>query len=147
MKINYAGGGWPSLALNCADTTTNLLNQYVFTFYPTSLEWQRFNNGQRTVLWGQGNPWDGTHEIYGGRPGAKVEYNKEHDVGIGVFDVEEGVRVVCYLDGLKIFDEIDYKNNEKFGVKDADVLSGGGYFGIHASSNSDNIEIFRADTQ
>ena len=147
MSINYAGGGWPSFALNCGDTTTNLINEYVFTFYPTCLELQRFNNGQRTVLWGQGNPWDGTHEVYGGRLGAKVEYNKEHDVGIGVFDVPEGVRIVCYLDGLKIFDETDYENNEKFGVKDANVLSGGGYFGIHASSNTDNIEIFKPDTK
>ncbi len=147
MKINYAGGGWPSLALNCGDTTTNLINEYVFTFYPTCLEWQRFNDGKRTVLWGQGNPWDGTHEVYGVRPGAKIEYNKELDVGIGVFDVPEGVRVVCYIDGLKIFDQIDYKNNEQFGVKDANVLSGGGYFGIHASSNSDNIEIFKPDTK
>ncbi len=146
MKINHEGG-WPSFALNCGDTSTDLNNEYVLTFYEGSFEWQRFNDGKRRVLWGHGNMWDGTYPVYGGRPGANIEYYKEYDVGIGVFDVPEGVRVVCYLDGLKVFDQIDYITNEKYGIENEEVLSGGGYFGIHSTNMPYNIEIHKPDVK
>lgn len=148
LKINYgASTGWPSFSLNCADPTKSIYTDYILSLYPTCFEWQRFNNGNRTVLWGNGNMWDGTHAVYGGRPGAKIPYNEELDVGVGCFDVEQGVRVVMYLNGLKVFDQIDYKNNEQFGVKDAPVLSGGGYFGIYSTHGSYNMELFKADAK
>lgn len=141
MKVNH-NGGWPSIALNCSDSKSHLNDEYILTFYQGALEWQRYNGGKRSVLWGQGNMFDGTVEIYGGRPGIKFEYGKEYDVGIGAFDVEQGVRIVIYLDGLKVFDQIDYINNEKFGVVNAPVLYGGGYFGIHSTeTNNANITL------
>ena len=146
MRIN-AEGGWPSFGLNCGDTSTELQNQYVLTFYEGAYEWQRFNNGARTVLWGHGNMWDGTHPVYGGRPTVKFEYGELYDVGVGVFDVPEGTRTVIYLNGIKTFDAIDYINNEKFGVENAPVLVGGGYFGLHATNIPYNIEIYKPDVQ
>ncbi len=141
MTVNH-GGGWPSIALNCSDSYSHLNNEYIITFYENSLEWQRYNNGKRSILWGQGNMFDGTVEIYGGRPGIKFEYGKEYDVGIGAFDVEQGVRVVVYLDGLKVFDGIDYINNQQYNVVNAPVLSGGGYFGVHSTeSNNANVTL------
>lgn len=141
MKLNHTGG-WPSFAISNQDTVTHLQNEYILTFYQGSLEWQRYSNGQRYVLWGQSNMWDGVFPIYGGRPAANIEYGKEYDVGIGAFDVPEGVRVVMYIDGIKAFDQIDYVTNKQFNIENQPVLSGGGYFGIHSTSG--RMELYKA---
>lgn len=144
FRLKIAGnGGWPSFALNCGDNASDLNNEYVFTIYERCFELQRFNNQKRTVLWGNGNMWDGTYPLYGGRPGSNIVFNKEYDVGIGAFDVPEGVRIVCYMDGLKVFDQIDYVNKEDKGIKNEPVLNGGGYFGIHMTNLPEYFEIHK----
>ncbi|MBQ7794111.1 MAG: right-handed parallel beta-helix repeat-containing protein, partial [Clostridia bacterium] len=142
MKLNHTGG-WPSFAINSQDAVTHLQNEYILTFYQGSLEWQRYSGGQRYVLWGQMNMWDGVFPVYGGRPAAKIEYGKEYDVGIGAFDVPEGVRIVMYIDGIKAFDQIDYVTNKQYKIENQPVLSGGGYFGIHSTSGQ--FELYKAD--
>lgn len=145
MKVNHYQG-WPSFALSCGDTDTDLNNEYVLTFYEGQYELQRFNNGQRTVLWGIGNAFDGTVPIYGGRIAGKFKWGDEYDVGIGTFDVSQGVRIVLYIDGLKVMDIIDYKNKPDLGISNQQVLTGGGYFGIHStSSGGQYIELRKAD--
>lgn len=145
MKIEHKQG-WPSFALSCCDTVSDLNNEYVLTFYEGQYELQRFNSGKRTVLWGVGNAFDGTVPILGGRIAGKMEWGKEYDVGIGTFDTEQGVRIVMYLDGLKVLDTVDYINNKSLGISNEPVLSGGGYFGIHSTSSGGNyIQLRKAD--
>ena len=145
MTVNHKGG-WPSVALNCSDTNSSIYTEYILSFYEGTLELQRFNEGQRYPLWATGNAYDGTIPVYGGRPQCNFEYGKEYDVGVGIMDTDNGVRIYLYLDGLKVLETNDYINNDSFHLKNAPVLQGGGYFGIYSTSlDGSNIKIEKPD--
>ena len=63
---------------------------------------------------------------------------------MGLEYLADGTVKIKAGDGEHLWSALNYIGSD---VKDANVLSGGGYFGVHASSNSDNIEIFKPDTK
>lgn len=111
------GNSWPGFVIcdsdQMGDYTAN--DCYMIAFKNTFIEVQRFNQGKRTVVFGD--------EVGGARPiggpgvpnvdGAKVlEYGKRYSVVTGALDTEEGTRIILNINGKNIIDFTD-KNSDR----------------------------------
>lgn len=118
---------WPSIALNAVDFMSQYSgsDQYMIGFKPDYFELQRWNNGKRTMIFGnEFNPIAGPGIPNDNGAGGKIfDYSKRHTITTGAVKVEDGVRILLAVDGKCIFDYID---------KSEDAISPGGYFGVYA---------------
>ena len=97
---------------------------YMIGFKADHIELQRFNKGERTMIFGN----DPAFTPVGG-PGIPnpeddpvYEYGKTCSVIVGALDTEEGTRVVLTINGENMFDFLDTDEN---------ALPASGYFGIY----------------
>lgn len=113
------GTNWPAFVVGAENTEDGCEgNCYVIALKKYGAELWRFNDGERTVIFGSNE--------YDRRGGAAFEndsiysYGKEMSVTIGTKDVDGGTNIVLIVDGKPIFDFVD---------KDANRVSGR-YFGV-----------------
>lgn len=126
MQINAESGGWPSLTFRAASYTEafNATDCYMIGFKDEFLELQRFNNGTRTVIFG-----DSANGLPLGGPGLPnapdktLEYGKKYTLQVGAINEEDGVRIILNIDGVNIFNYLD---------TDKGALRAPGYFGVYA---------------
>ena len=120
MKIE-PGHGWPAIAF-CDDNPGGNYTRssvYMIGFRETSIEFQRFNYGARTMIFGNNNnpigalgvPNDGLYE-----------YGKRMSVVMGALKTPQGTRIVLNINGKNVFDYLDTDKN---------ALGQGGYLEIY----------------
>ena len=125
IKIN-ATSGWPSICFRANDTTSpySSATLYMLTFGQGKLELQRFNEGSRTVIYGE-------QEGYESKGGEAVpcnfEYGRKYTVKCGARNEADGVRIVAYIDNVKIIDYLD---------TDEDAVREQGYVELYCRSGS-----------
>lgn len=98
---------------------------YMIVFSPTAVELHRFNNGTRTVLYGNLSGY--TPLLDGALPNAHMTYGSNHLLEFGAINVAGGVRIVLNIDGHSVIDAVD-----SFGGHIADS----GYVGLYARTGS-----------
>ncbi|MEF3302084.1 Ig-like domain-containing protein [Paenibacillus sp. GYB003] len=98
---------------------------YMIVFSPTAVELHRFNNGNRTVLYGNLSGY--TAKIGGALPNAYMSYGNNHLVEFGAINVPGGVRIVLNVDGHSVIDAIDSFNG---------YITDSGYVGLYARTGS-----------
>ena len=90
----------------------------MITVKTDSIELQRFNNGKRTVVYGNVNGFGKE----GFMPNRYWKYNKTYNVHLGAINTNDnGVRIIMAVNGKKIFDWTDY---------DDEALLAPGYFSV-----------------
>lgn len=116
------GGEWPGFALRSQNPNVWVGNAqftgYLFLFKQDNWELQRHVNGAGTYLIGSAEAQEGfvanTH----------IKSGEKHRVRFGAQNVDEGVRLVMYVDDELVFDIID----------SAEPIEGAGYFSIYSVS-------------
>ena len=128
IKIN-AESGWPSVCFRASDTTSpySSSSQYMLTFGQGYLELQRFNDGARTVIYGNQS---GYESLAGDRVECNFEYGKKYTVKCGARNENGGVRIVAYINDVKVIDYLDTGE---------DALTEQGYFQVYCRSG--NMEL------
>lgn len=123
MQINNPNG-WPSLTLCAQDLngTYNSDSTYMIGFKPTYFELQRFNEGTRTMIFGEEFSPVGGPGVPNPEDNPRFEYGKTYSVIVGALDTEEGTRIVLTVNGENVFDFLDTDEN---------ALPASGYFGIY----------------
>ncbi len=125
IKIN-AESGWPSVCFRAADTTSpyTATNLYMLTFGQGRLELQRFNMGTRTVIYGEQTGY----ESKGGEAvSCNFEYGKKYTVKCGARNEDNGVRIIAYINNVKVIDYLDTDEN---------AISDPGFFQVYCRSGS-----------
>lgn len=123
-------GTWPSLALRCSERMGTYADSdcYLIGFKDSFVEFQRFNGGVRTMIFGE--------DMYNPVGGAGIpnlpesplyEYGKRFSVITGVIDTNEGPRIVLFINGKCVFDYVD---------KNTKALRNDGLFGIYESTGN-----------
>ena len=129
MSINNPNS-WPSLTLCAHDITMGSYqtdSTYLIGFKKEFIEMQRFNNGVRTMIFG-----DAEYTPVGGPgipnvEGSKIfEYGKTYSVIVGALDEAEGTRIVLTINGKNVFDYLDTDEN---------AIPSDGYIGIYNSGD------------
>ena len=125
IKIN-AQSGWPSICFRASDTTSpySSASLYMLTFGQGSLELQRFNNGARTVIYGA---QEGYESKGGPAAACSFTYGKKHTIQCGARNEDDGVRIVAYVDNVKV---IDYLDTEEGAIREQ------GYVELYCRSGS-----------
>jgi hypothetical protein len=125
FKMNYSfandGSDWPSIALR-ADTADNPISSttYIMVIKQDVLELHKFIDGTRNVLIGS---LPGFSSKFGTLDNMQFT-SGEHLVQFGAVNVLNGVRLLCNVDGYKVFDVTD----------DSNPLTNAGYFAVYANS-------------
>ena len=94
------GHGWPSFTfsgdrVNVAYTSTDC---YMVGFTKNYIEFQRFNQGNRTMIFGNSNNPVSGYAV--GNDNDKIySYGKRMSVVLGTLDTDEGTRIVVNVDG------------------------------------------------
>lgn len=100
------GSGWPSLAFCDNDFMGNYSTNdcYMIGFKKAYIEFQRWNKGSRSMIFGDGNALGGP-----GVPnnGAIFEHGKRYSIIMGALDTEEGTRIILTINGENIIDYTD----------------------------------------
>jgi hypothetical protein len=125
IKIN-AESGWPSVCFRASDTTSpySSADLYMLTFGKGSLELQRFNEGARTVIYGAQT---GYESLGGEAVPCSFEYGKKYTVKCGARNEADGVRIVVYINNVKVMDYLD---------TDEKAIRNQGYFEVYCRSGS-----------
>lgn len=125
LKIN-AESGWPSVCFRASDTTSQYSNAslYMLTFGQGYLELQRFNEGARTVIYGDQS---GYESVAGERVECNFAYGQKYTIKCGARNENGGVRIVAYINDVKV---IDYLDTDENAIRDQ------GYFEIYCRSGS-----------
>ncbi|HHW00655.1 MAG TPA: hypothetical protein GXX36_14045, partial [Clostridiaceae bacterium] len=110
FNLNISSGGWPSIVFRMKnhDTIYNPGNEgYIICIKEDQIELQRFNDGERTVFYG--NIGESPSKYGDSVPNNEglFAYGKDHHVQVGAMNVDDGVRLLMYIDGKKVFDCID----------------------------------------
>lgn len=117
---------WPAFVFCAPDQMQNYKTSscYMIAFKADHAELQRFNDGDRTAIFGN----EAQYSPVGG-PGVPnlpedpiFEYGKTCSVIVGVLDTEEGTRIVLTINGENVFDYLDTDENR---------LTADGLFGIY----------------
>ncbi len=131
MQIDPEGYSWPSLAIRNARPMEDYTSSdcYMMGFKKDIIEVQRFNNGKRTMIFGDAefNPVGGPgypNKLESGE-GQLFEYGKRYSITVGALDEENGTRLVLIINDKPIFDFIDNADG---------YISGEGLFGVYSSS-------------
>lgn len=125
MTINNPNS-WPSVVFAADGKPYTEGTCYMIGFKSDIIELQRFNNGERTVIF---STIDNFFSIGGpGIPNSGIiEYGKTHDVTFGKIDVENGTRLILNVDGNNVFDFVDAFDGH---------ISGSGKFGVYARAGN-----------
>ncbi|MEK3916720.1 Ig-like domain-containing protein [Paenibacillus sp. FSL H7-0331] len=116
-----ANGGWEVIQFRNQQKESSLQDTYALVIKPDVIELQRFNNGQRTVIFGNVN---GFTSIGGDAYSNDVlPFNQINYVQVGALTEENGVRIVLNINGENIFYFLD---------KEADRITEPGYLSIYA---------------
>lgn len=114
MKID-AGNSWPGFTICDSDPMSDYTKNdcYMISFKSTFVEVQKFNEGKRTVIFGDKI---GTARPIGGPgipnvDGAVLEYGKRYSVVVGALETEEGTRLILNLNGKNVMDFTDGNSN------------------------------------
>ncbi len=135
MTINPNGHTWPSFAIRNARPMEDYSSSdtYMMGFKKDIIEVQRFNNGKRTMIFG-----DAEFSPVGG-PGypnklengdTMVEYGKRYSITVGALDEENGVRLVLIVNDKPIFDFVDTAEG---------YIKGDGLFGLYPSETGNFV--------
>ena len=121
--------GWPTLTLRSSERMGSYADSdcYMIGFKKDIIELQRFNKGERTMIFGE----DEFLPIGGpGIPNSPemplYEYGKKMSVITGVIDTAQGPRIVLTINGRNIFDYVD---------TDPKAVKKDGYFGVYNSGD------------
>ena len=109
---------WTGYALRMQDPYAMLGTMYHVVFKNSSVELQKWVNGQRTMLIGT---IEGYTPVFGDLENEFYTSNVRHSIKTGAIDVPTGVRLFLYVDGSKVFDVIDAD----------DPITNDGFFGIY----------------
>jgi|GEM_PF-895340 len=108
------GNTWPSLVLCDNDQMGNYSSNdcYLIGFKSDIIELQRFNGGQRTMIFGD----QGFSPIGGpGLPNLEgkkvVEYGKRYSIVVGAINEGNATRIVLNVNGKNVFDFYDTNDN------------------------------------
>lgn len=126
LQINGAGS-WYALMFGNPDPEKSYSNgtTYLVTISQAALELQRFNEGARTVIYGNISGYTSL----GGDAVANtmLPYGQEKRVQLGSFEEAGGVRLILKVDGVEVFNYLDTAAN---------AIKGPGYFGLVARTGS-----------
>jgi hypothetical protein len=122
-------GGWHSLYLRSQeydeDYNGSSNSNYIFVFAAGGIELHRFNNGQRTVIYGN---LAGFLSVAGDAiPNHYVKYGVESLVEVSAVNRNEGVQITLKIDGETV---IDFMDTADAAIKER------GYFGVHARTGT-----------
>ncbi|MDF2925199.1 MAG: hypothetical protein K0R57_4113 [Paenibacillaceae bacterium] len=129
VNIVSTPSGWPSFQFR-GESSTKTVNEvgnagYIIVVKPTEIELQRFNNGVRTVIFGNlaGNP------SIAGRayPNNILSYGQTARIQCGAVNGPDGVRLIFTVNGVRVFDYLDTGENR---------ITAPGYFGIVSRSGT-----------
>lgn len=149
MQVD-AGSSWPSLVLLDSDRMGNYQSNdcYLVGFKTTIVELQRFNEGVRTMIFGDA----GFSPIGGpGIPNEEgnkiVEYGKRYSVVVGAFEDNGATRIVLNINGKNIFDyrdveanRIDPKSASYFAIYNSSANNGGFTFWPYSGITAETAE-------
>lgn len=124
FSLNTAATGWPSITFRDQSSTADPLGKssssYIAVIKPDVIELHRFNNGSRTVLYGN---ISGFTSVFGNAVKNTFIYpNLDNQIQIGAINTDAGVRIIMKINGETVFDCID-TGNEK--------ITSAGYFGTY----------------
>ena len=117
------GHGWPAFTFS-GDRQTGIYTSsscYMIGFWKDYIEFQRFNGGTRTMIFGNSNSPISGYAI-GNQNNALYTYGERMSVVIGAIDTPEGTRIVLNLNGVNRIDYLD---------KTAKRLPAKGYWAIY----------------
>lgn len=121
-SLDFSGSAWPAFILR-AQTQNDCIGSkntsYLIIFKEKEIEVQRFTNGGRFVFCGNINGF--VPKVNYGIENKYIENAKQYDIKLGAIDVDEGVRLLCYVDGVKVVDVLDDTDG---------AITQSGYFGI-----------------
>ena len=120
MKIDTIDGDWPSISLRSSrlDRMYTAQDCYLLTFNQGTLELQRFNNGERTVIFGK----PANNPISGPPVPVEFKYGSTYNIKIGAQNEADGVRIMLYINGVNVFNYLDSAD---------DRIVNPGYFGVY----------------
>ena len=127
MQIN-AESGWPSLVLRATEAPYNTGDCYMITFRNGQIELQRFNSGNRTVIFGKVS---GFQSLVCDQIPFDYRYGQRYTIQAGARNVENGVEITLNIDGVSVFKYID---------TDEKCLKNSGYVGFYVRAG--NIELY-----
>lgn len=135
MTINPNGHTWPSFAIRNARPMESYTSSdtYMMGFKKDIIEVQRFNNGKRTMIFGDSefSPVGGPgypNELENGEK--LLEYGERYSVTVGALDEENGVRLILIVNDKPIFDFLDTADG---------YIKGDGLFGLYPSAEGNFI--------
>lgn len=132
MTINGVDG-WPSIMIRNQYSDQGINGTtYIVVIKPDVIELQRFNQGVRTVIYGN---IDNFESLAGDAiPNTMLPYNTEKVIRLTALTEDNGVRIIFNVDGEEVFNVLDAGEEALFDP---------GYFGVIARSGS--ITLNRTD--
>ncbi|MDF2836159.1 MAG: hypothetical protein K0Q63_1799, partial [Paenibacillus sp.] len=126
----HATSGWPSYIFRNQNPDRGIDDTtYIFTVKPDVLELQRFNAGERTVIYG--NIAGFTSLAGDAIPNTMLPLNQRHRIQLGAVNEPDGVRLIVLANGQPIIDYLDTSER---------AIRGAGYFGVYARTGSITLE-------
>lgn len=123
FKMNATTQGWPAITFRNQSNSTDPLGGegacYIVVVRPDVIELQRFNNGRRTVLYGQ---VPGFESQYGGLTNEHFIHGEDNLVQVGAINTANGVRLIMNINGKNVFDCLD---------DGLEAIQNSGYFGTY----------------
>ncbi|MGI2293652.1 Ig-like domain-containing protein [Paenibacillus sp. GXUN7292] len=116
---------WNGFALRTANPNQSFMNgnsNYLVVVTQGKWELQKWVKGAREMLIGSFNEYT---PRWGNLANTQFKSNKKHRIQVGVINVDEGVRIVMYVDGEKIFDVVDT----------VEPFRNPGYFSIYSANS------------
>ncbi|WP_246608925.1 carboxypeptidase regulatory-like domain-containing protein [Paenibacillus agaridevorans] len=129
FQLGTEASGWPSIVFRAQHESKDPLGPgsaaYIAVIKPEGIELQRFNDGGRTVFYGNvGGDQSKYGEII---PNVFMNYDNEYNlVQVGAKNTDEGVRLLMYINGKLVFDCLDTFEGR---------IDQAGYFGTYQASN------------
>jgi uncharacterized protein YjdB len=125
ITIN-ATSGWPSVMFRNQSPVKGIEDTtYILTVKPDVIELQRFNNGVRTVLYGN---ITGYSSLGGNAvPNTMLAFNERHRLQLGAINEAGGVRLIVNVNNQPLINYLDTAEQ---------ALRQEGYLGIYARSGS-----------
>ncbi|THF77557.1 Ig-like domain-containing protein [Cohnella fermenti] len=123
-----AEAGWEVIEIRNQNLAVPLDTAYAVVIKPNEIELQRFNNGVRTVIFG--NVTGYTSQGGEAYPNDVLPFGVRKRVQVGAINEANGVRIVLNIDGENVFYYLD---------KDADRIESDGCFSVMARYGSVRI--------
>jgi dienelactone hydrolase len=129
MEIDTTDSDWPSVTLRSPIDTIRPVNAgnsgYVISFKKNVIEVQRFNDGVRTVIYGDiaGFPSLAGDAILN----TMVQFRENHHIQVGAINEGDHVRIKLIVDDITVVDYLDTASNS---------LTEPGYFGVIVGAGS-----------